>query len=372
MRYRVVILGVGMAVMLASALAMPSQQEGTYAQTGACPSVNPVPLYNDVTVIPPNPGVPTDMAAYSGWWGGVFINSNLNVITVVESVTPPYATVVYGATDRKVGTSSLQRVLGTFEDGTLHLFLSRTNPTIDVRFALQPDGTMQESYKFNTSAPFITSLSHMNPDDPCPLHQAYPETFSLVSTGPLPPGAPDEVNDAASYLFRVAGLSTYTMTQDERDTALHFGAGSLNWRPVAFDVFIVDMDPTALAGTNTLTFSLPDGRQASAVFGPDVQPEPLTIRFASRIAPTKDGDPALYTFQVTGTDVLALATELKRDGFSALVSAPAGSTATVISGQGIKPLLVVQVPLSISPGSYVVTLILPDGRSVSASFQHTQ
>ena len=56
---------------------------------------NDIPLPEDIAVIPPDPGLPAELAAFSGIWGGVF-NGGITALLIVEEVTAEGARVIFG------------------------------------------------------------------------------------------------------------------------------------------------------------------------------------------------------------------------------------------------------------------------------------
>lgn len=372
MPLRSTVLGVFLLVLLVAALPSRVTVPVAEAQTGACPSVNAVPLFSDVTVIPPDQSVPADMSAFSGWWDGTWSNSNLVGILVVESITPPYATVVYAVADTKqLYSNSLARLQGSITDGKLVLHFPSANPTIDVTYTLQPDGTLAGSYAYNGPVTSTSTLTTMDPASPCPQHQAVEASFQMVSAGLLPATAPDATPGASSYLFRVAGFNVATLSADQLSSGLSVPPTSLGWRQGPGGILIVDMAPSDSVGLFTLSLTLPDGRQAAVDFGPRAPSDPLSLQFCGRAAGQKPTDPIAYCFRVAGTDIVALYDELGSGAFHSLVTAPAGSTVAVNPVWGFSPALVIQMPPSMAEGTYPVTFTLPNGQSVSATFQHT-
>ncbi|MHB8574477.1 MAG: hypothetical protein ACYDCQ_04010, partial [Dehalococcoidia bacterium] len=209
------------------------------------------------------------------------------------------------------------------------------------------------------------------PTDSCPQQQQFNVGFGLVSAGLLPASAPEATPGAASYLFRISGLFAATLSSDQISAGLSVPTQSLGWRLGPRNVLVVDVAPSDPIGRYTLSFALPDGRQASIDFGPHVTVDPVGMQQVGRVAPSKPSDPYVYAFHVSGTDVESLAYELGVDAFAALVKAPTGSTVSVNPTWGHLPALVVAMPQSIPDGMYSVTFTLPNGRSATASFQHT-
>jgi hypothetical protein len=118
--------------------------------TAGCAASSPgkipssIPFPPDTKVTAPGPGVPADLAFFSGKWVGVWDNT-LDHVLVVEAINPPNATVIYAWGDSMQWNTrrGSTRVLGSFENGVLKLSLSRP---ATATYKPMPDGTLDALY----------------------------------------------------------------------------------------------------------------------------------------------------------------------------------------------------------------------------------
>lgn len=107
----------------------------------------PIPLPQDMEIVPPNPGLPPGIKAFSGKWFGVW-DGILQHVLVVEQISPPNVTAIYAygsAPSWNINNPSYSRVQGEIEPGTLKLTLRRTAATVTYR--IQPDGSLDATYE---------------------------------------------------------------------------------------------------------------------------------------------------------------------------------------------------------------------------------
>lgn len=90
-------------------------------------AASPVPLPDDISIVPPDSSVPQDLALFSGKWGHGRWDGVLDHILVVEQVSRTEARAVYAygvAPLWNIFQSGWQRVVGEFtEKGELRLVL---------------------------------------------------------------------------------------------------------------------------------------------------------------------------------------------------------------------------------------------------------
>jgi|GEM_PF-993618 len=105
-----------------------------------------VSLPSDVRIIPPGPGIPTEVAAYSGKWQGVW-DEMLDHILVVEEINGKEATVVYAWGDSQAWRMSrgFNRVKGAFDGATL---IVKTARPATVTYRMRPDGKLDAKYEW--------------------------------------------------------------------------------------------------------------------------------------------------------------------------------------------------------------------------------
>jgi hypothetical protein len=109
------------------------------------PSVAPLP--SDVRIVPPEPTMPQQLAAFSGTWSGVW-DGLLPHVLVVEEIVPPHAVVIYAwgtAPQWQVTQPGWSRVRGAFVEGALKLSLRGPATAM---YRLQPDGTLDATYEW--------------------------------------------------------------------------------------------------------------------------------------------------------------------------------------------------------------------------------
>lgn len=118
-------------------------------------SILPAPLPETVRIVPPNPDVPPELAAFSGKWVGRW-DGELDHILVVEEVRSTHASVIYAygaAGSWGINMPEWTRERGQFEDGGLTL--SRVGPTSGIRrdatvtYRLRPDGSLEGSLRWS-------------------------------------------------------------------------------------------------------------------------------------------------------------------------------------------------------------------------------
>lgn len=114
----------------------------------SCATATVVPLPSDVHIVSPAPGVPREVAAFSGKWTGVW-DGILDHILVVEDVATTDATVIYAygtAGIWQINRPGWTRVKGAFVDGALRISLPRP---ATVTYRMRPDGTLDGIYEWS-------------------------------------------------------------------------------------------------------------------------------------------------------------------------------------------------------------------------------
>src|SRR5207249_427500 len=110
-----------------------------------------VPQPTNITIVAPAADVPPELARFSGKWCGAF-DSTVPTILVVEAVTPPSATVVYGAAASDPGSGApgvWYRTRAEFVGGVLTV---RPIPGLVLTYVAEPDGTLTGAYGFEQPA----------------------------------------------------------------------------------------------------------------------------------------------------------------------------------------------------------------------------
>ena len=107
----------------------------------------PIPLPQDMKIVPPDPNLPLGIKTLSGKWFGVW-DGILQHVLVVEQINPPSVTAIYAygsAPSWNINNPSYSRLQGEIEPGMLRLTLRRTAATVTYR--IQPDGTLDATYE---------------------------------------------------------------------------------------------------------------------------------------------------------------------------------------------------------------------------------
>lgn len=198
---------------------------------------------------------------------------------------------------------------------------------------------------------------------------ALEEPLILTFVEKLPPGTYEGPPPTFyPYKFSVSGTDLESYTSEARPTVTLTGTGG--WGYFGGQEIVAFLNPRDPAGIYLLTITLPDGRHAEASidFTDGVLPdptlaEPLGLHFVERLEPgSVPGPPANfipYKFLITGVDL---------DGVAL-------SVYTTLSSQGFNRSSPQEIVVFASPrdpaGDYTVTLTLPDGGTLEASFTHT-
>ena len=105
-----------------------------------------VPLPTDVRIVPPSPGIPGEVAAFSGKWQGVW-DDTLDHILVVEEITGTEAVVVYAWGDSQAWRMSrgFNRLKGAFDGATLIVKSARP---ATVTYRMRADGKLDARYEW--------------------------------------------------------------------------------------------------------------------------------------------------------------------------------------------------------------------------------
>jgi hypothetical protein len=141
-----------------------------FAFTSACITVPPaigtggeltrdVPLPKNVKIITPDKSIPPELAVFSGKWGGVWDDINLNHILVVEEIDHAGAKVVYahGTSPGDGMQGRWYRIKGLFVKGALVLETQQTRISY-----MYKNGILHATYESWRSSRHIYTTSKLS------------------------------------------------------------------------------------------------------------------------------------------------------------------------------------------------------------------